>query len=558
MLDVGHSSLARELANSAPGGAMTSFTRSTIPFVLSAGLLVAATGCFHDWSTYVCEPLLNAPLSEPTSTEEHEVVNDLGRMFIVEGQECGQSDRPGKEDYVHIGHRSKLPTWADQATVIFNGWRTEYIHGNDKPVAAVGGVIADVFKSSSTLSWSVAGVLRDSEFTEGYSFCYGYTVLAWSTAAIDATAMERSVDPNACLPILHLRADDNPMSVIATFSRSASFPHLLLEGRTAVVIPRGVGLGERDSKIQEIGYQLGEARPYVEPNRHYFPAVAPVPPTADNEIVLTDHGDLGSDAVTWESEGYLRDDDRRSYGFGDATALVVGSDVKFVGMPFTLVFDHAPANIFGPLLEGGGSGRDDDFTITNVPFEYAVPVLAGWRLRYPQGDENVQKIGIRLHDVHYDRTGAGQLGTLHYKIDSILRDEGGDEAYSARAAVAVLGFNAHGGVPDLAPKLLRPNPPEVQCRRDQTNRLIVGIRNVGPGPAGASITKVDFHPGGAVMVATPPIPPGLSVDLEPITIPARCFSPNICGFVVTANAGTPPITEVTTANNQGVGTCLIP
>jgi hypothetical protein len=101
-----------------------------------------------------------------------------------------------------------------------------------------------------------------------------------------------------------------------------------------------------------------------------------------------------------------------------------------------------------------------------------------------------------------------------------------------------------------------PGPGVVACRTDSSGNLLIGVRNLGPGDAGGSTTRVVFTsvaPPATTDAVTPAIASGNVTDV-PFAIPGSCYSPN-CNFTVTVNV-TGAVSESSTANNGAVGTCL--
>lgn len=90
------------------------------------------------------------------------------------------------------------------------------------------------------------------------------------------------------------------------------------------------------------------------------------------------------------------------------------------------------------------------------------------------------------------------------------------------------------------------------CRRDETGRLIVTIKNQGAADADASITRIDFATGEHQLLTTPAIPAGGSVDVF-ATFPPSCFRPN-CTFRIAADS-TGLVSEFNEGNNAAGGTC---
>jgi hypothetical protein len=105
-------------------------------------------------------------------------------------------------------------------------------------------------------------------------------------------------------------------------------------------------------------------------------------------------------------------------------------------------------------------------------------------------------------------------------------------------------------LPDLLPI---PDEKGNFCRRDQNGRLIVTVQNQGLADAGASITRVDFSPGGGhQLITTPAIPAGRSVEVF-ATFPPLCFRPD-CTFRIAVDS-TGFVSESNEFNNAAGGTC---
>jgi hypothetical protein len=103
--------------------------------------------------------------------------------------------------------------------------------------------------------------------------------------------------------------------------------------------------------------------------------------------------------------------------------------------------------------------------------------------------------------------------------------------------------------PDLVPA---PDARGTFCRRDETGRLIVTIKNEGTADAGGSITRIEFANGEHQLVTTPAIPAGGSVDVF-VTFPPSCFNPS-CTFRIAADS-TGIVSETNEGNNAAGGTC---
>ena len=109
---------------------------------------------------------------------------------------------------------------------------------------------------------------------------------------------------------------------------------------------------------------------------------------------------------------------------------------------------------------------------------------------------------------------------------------------------------------------LIPDPPVgssvgvVGCRTDMSGNVLIGVRNQGPGSAGASLTRVVFTstaPPTTTDVSTGALTSGSVVDVA-FPVPGSCYSPN-CTFSVTVNVNG-AVSESSTANNGAIGVCL--
>ena len=110
-------------------------------------------------------------------------------------------------------------------------------------------------------------------------------------------------------------------------------------------------------------------------------------------------------------------------------------------------------------------------------------------------------------------------------------------------------------MPDLIP-VGRPDltgPPSF-CKINEKGYLIVTVKNQGTANAPASTTTVEFSAGGSFDLPTPAIPKGGSVDLQPLQVPAGCYSPD-CSFKITVDSKK-QIQESNEANNTVGGSCL--
>jgi hypothetical protein len=94
-----------------------------------------------------------------------------------------------------------------------------------------------------------------------------------------------------------------------------------------------------------------------------------------------------------------------------------------------------------------GNGDEEHlefYSVGNVPYDYATPVLTGWDMQYACPDHHVERIGVYLVEFEYVKDPNAATGTLNYTICSTMRDDS-DNGHLAKYKVSVLGFNAPGG-----------------------------------------------------------------------------------------------------------------
>lgn len=119
-------------------------------------------------------------------------------------------------------------------------------------------------------------------------------------------------------------------------------------------------------------------------------------------------------------------------------------------------------------------------------------------------------------------------------------------------------------LPDLVPvPPFPPGPPFFPSNFCETpQNLAIIVRNLGPGAAAATTTRVEFsNVGGAVEVPTPPLAPAGQPGAEAqisVPIPGRCYNPESCEFRITVNAvAGDGVLESNTANNSVSSNCVV-
>lgn len=540
--------------------AETSFKRALVASVAVSisALLISCTPCVT--YTQMCDLIGGTPASAPTSSGRNVVLEDPGTVVAYHGFSCAESDQRGTEDLLKLEESLDIPGYASEATVFLNGWRMNYL-SSDHHLGGLGTMISNIRLENKTLKWQAAGLLSDKNFDDGYRWCYFYTVVAWNPANLDLVIEQKDGSCEARNPAeANFFIADNEDANTAL----SSFPSFLFNtgftsGKTVAILPRGFGYKwsskcDTDHHLLQLGFNLDHGEAFVENGKKYRKGLdvelTPVPVPQPPPTSTTNQVDSGF--ASWETYAILKDNDaRRGYGFGQIVSGLGGRDVGTVQPPFSIL-PHEDTGVIGACLGSAQRQRTEDVTVENVPFEYAIPMLTGWNLRYGCDDEHVTEVGTWLDEFTYDKAPGAPTGTLHYKVSSILEDKDGSPGHFNDHKVTILGLKpvASAPAPDLIPFSPLGTGPLAFCRIEQNGQVLrVTVKNQGNGNAGASKTTVIFG-SQPVVLDTPPIPAGGSVDLL-FTIPPGCFVPD-CSFRITVDSDN-QVNEFSNEGNNSVG-----
>lgn len=339
------------------------------------------------------------------------------RRAIFEGNDLliasgDNSDAGSGEDILSIEESFDLPDFATQAAVFLNGWSLEYL-GDDHHVWAFGTWLENSRIEDGTLKWQANGWLADDGQDDAFEWTYYYVVVAWNSSVIRVSADHNDVVDTANS---HLSTE---YPIVASRARS-QVGGLRPRGPVAV-LPRGFQYnwgGLDDQHVLHIGYNL----------------------TASEASGITDDGQLHADHgyTSWDAHAIFQDNSYRHFIFSQFNSTVAGSAVRVLQPPFTILPTRLEENIGSPT---GGEVTQSE-VIDGVNFEFAVPMLAGWELRYDFDDQHVRKMGVWLSEIEYEQPTPRSLGTLTYKITSVLRDNDADPNYAFSHNVHILGLSS--------------------------------------------------------------------------------------------------------------------
>lgn len=371
---------------------------------------------------------------ETTQLESTVVFEDPGKIRLVDGFECTSAD--GKGIWLE-GRSLELPDYATQATLFLRGWNLKYL-GGDHHAKGLATIIYNLRIENQALMWDAYGTLHDRNSDDSYEWCYYWTAMAWNDEVIDAVvdhddAGDLQKKSNSTASYL-VEENETALVILPSYIHNP----VAFRGKQAVVIlPRGflIHWSDPDHHLLQLAYNLDHNEPFIENGKQY--GVLPDPPLPGTASFID------SGFVSWETHGILKDNRaKRDYGFTEFFSALAGDAVGMVQPPFS-IRPKEDAGLFEGCITTPSGLKTEEYVITNVPFDYAIPVLAGWELGYGCEDHHVREIGIRVHDVEYDKPPAASTGTLRYQLSSILTDDSSN-GHTFRHKVHILGLNSSG------------------------------------------------------------------------------------------------------------------
>ncbi|MGQ0792925.1 MAG: CARDB domain-containing protein [Deltaproteobacteria bacterium] len=501
----------------------------------------------------LCQLIEEAPIAEATSSEETVEFENPGTLIVIRGTACAESDKSGREDALKIEQSIQFPAYVNDATIILNGWKVNYL-SSDHHVLGFGTVIGNIRLEGAKLSWQAAGALSDNDFKEAYGWCYHYTALGWSgnlnlVADNNDGCFTRGGNVN-----YYFASNRGQYTALSSFSSFIQNP-AFTQPRTVTTLPRGYGLTfGNDEHLLQAAYYHDHSEKFAENGKIYRKGTERVNAPLSNPASEAD-----SEFVSWETYSVLKDNDaRKNYALGEIVSALGGNDIETIEPPFSILptedkDDHQCSAVQGTFSE--------EFTVEKIPqrYDYAIPVLMGWDIGYCRDDEEITQMGVRIEDFNYEKAAGGAEGKLTYTLASEFEDENGKPGHYTRHNVMILGFLRVSNVvgsrgPDLVPFSPSGTAPSAFCRFEEGGKLLrVTVKNQGDTDAGASKTSVAFG-GGTVTLQTPPIAKGGSVDLL-FKVPGNCFSPD-CSFRIIVDSGNQVDEPSGEGNNVASGGCV--
>jgi hypothetical protein len=516
----------------------------------------------------ICKELEDAPFTTVSAPDPNDpsypklVFEDQGTIKAMYG--FGKAKLASGKRMIKVQQTVPLPGYANRATVFLNGWKLNYL-GGDQHVLGIAAALAKINPDlrNRTLSWNAIGLLRDDDFEEGYEFTYYYTVIVWNdgvlNVGVDSGSADKFCSSDTDLPDKSFLAFSNGTTALSSFGVFSTTPPIP-PSQPVAALPRGFGYTwyDSDHHLLQLGYNLDHSEIFAEKDKVYsnnkdhvrtvgdiFSGIsAPLPGTSS----VVDSG-----FVSWNTYAILKDDsDRRDYVFTEAVSTLFGLDVHPIQPPFSIL----PIESASGGFDGAGV-KTKEVMIDNIPYKYAIPMLTGWEVGYTVSDQHVKEIGIWIDEMHY-REPNDPPGRLRYKVSSVLHDDDTYPDNYFRHKVTILGLGQMGGVVqqravDLLPVSPFGTSPAAFCRIEESGKMLrVTVKNQGTIDAGSSKTTVRFGEK-PFTIDTPSVPAGGSADLL-FKVPAGCFSPD-CSFSISVDSSN-QVSESDEGNNNVTGGCI--
>lgn len=372
-----------------------------------------------------------AKLVTPTSDNGEEVLKE--KLYVYHGSQCAESL---KGDGVLVERKFDLPTssytYVD-AFVVLNGWRFKFLH-DDTQIAGLGVSIEKKEFSGNSVNWTAFGVIGDEDYEEAYEFCYQYTLLAMTEDFKETIYSYENLGPKKWT---------NPGNHTAVMSVPRHMQNSAFKDRDNVeILPRGFGVAwndRDDDYFLQFAYHLGHSERYIYgPHKGNNQSFYQPEPTLPQYPSSTTTDFANRDYTSWESSVIFKNGDSPDAFILKESVLGLGSN------EFSMIDPHFSIQ---PIQQRNGTFKNDpeseEVVVKNVPYQFAVPVLKGWDLRFEYDDEDVREIGIWVESFDFERGDylAGlPTGTLTYKVRYVLKDDDGNESYR-QFGVSILGTN---------------------------------------------------------------------------------------------------------------------
>lgn len=409
-------------------------------------VLIPATllpGCMTSKKEQNMPPPSESQSATPTNlpffkTNRRTSYEDPGKFIMVEGNQCTVRNRGPEPSTMLI--TIDMPPYVNQATAILNGWDLRYLN-KDQEIHALR---ADIKHSklltgagSPTLVFEATGEISDQNWDDAYEFCVHYTGFGFNSTWIDARI---EGDYNGIdTQVLQTVARGPVATLESSWNES-----LLKKSDAIVVLPRGFDF--RFDNAFECEWRFPPCR-WGYPSDYHLRQIA-------YSLYQTGASPNPDDKPHWVTQTLFKDNNTRPHWVKTRAALIGGNSVKLSADFLALNPRSSKNNSCRNRVEG--VVRTETYRITDLPYDYGIPMLTGWDLNYECDDQRVQRAGTWIHDIRFD----ARSNALEYKVSSILRDRNGAPGFNAVHRVSILGLNR---ITTPAPATER-TAPDIQIR----------------------------------------------------------------------------------------------
>jgi hypothetical protein len=395
----------------------------------------------------ICYQYTQTPIVPLTIQTSHTVFETPGTVIAIHGS--GGAKAGNAHRALRVQQSVSIPDYANQATVFLNGWKAEYL-GGDQHVLALGTVITEIHAdvTKHTLSWNALGILRDDDGDEDFEWLYNFTVVAWNDAnlkafvdhgALDSSTLDCDKAPELTDNYFYASnsGTSTALSCFFSFLQNTGFNG----SKQVAVVPRGFGFvyNDGDHHLLQLHYNLDHSEVFAQratnPNQRVYNKQGNQVPAP-----LADPGksQAGAGFVSWSPYAILKDNgDRKDYTFAEVVSGMGGEDVGVIQPPYGVLPSDSS---WSCAYLGSAEIVIEDHEIDDIAYEFAIPMLTGWDLEYVCSDQHVKGIGMWILDWKYEPPTNTVGGKLHYRLASILRDDDNKPPFGHSHKVSVLGL----------------------------------------------------------------------------------------------------------------------
>lgn len=326
----------------------------------------------------------------------------------------------------------KVPIRLNQATVILNGWNLAFTGGSSE-IQYVGAAVGNIQLERNLLTWNAVGNLKNEDDTREIEGKFYYTIILWNNVKVKLISEEGNIHDLCTFSqsggnSFYSTDNTNMSTALASKITTLRLHDFPFRGIKAM-IPRGFLMNYRDYELfdgsdfnlAQLSYNLSHVSNtsgWLEPWR----------------MVDSAH-------VSWKSEFIMKDDDnRKDITMYESVSTIAGSDLGFIQPAYSILPSEDPGWFTGCVPADNGQ-QSAMYSIRNIPYQYAVPLLSGWNLEFTCGDEEIKSIGVYIENWTYELELNSPLGKkMTYSLITNIDDGSGEVAAFANHKVSVLGI----------------------------------------------------------------------------------------------------------------------